>query len=203
MKSISLPSFRVKTHNGIFSTLRLNLEHKSFTGLLGKNGAGKTTLANSIFENWQTIFGRNSSLNAYYMQQFLSRNLLCQQNISSFDFLLLGNSKIEKREIYQSAEIFEISNVLYSNLYKLSGGEWKRLQLVKAWLSRAEVCILDEPTAGLDLKFCNQFYTTWIARPTKEYQFNLLISHESPFKIANLKHAYQLHDASMVPFFDF
>ena len=57
----------------------------------------------------------------------------------------------------------------------LSGGEWQRLALARAYLRKAEILILDEPTAALDAQAEHEVYNQFAELATDHMV--LLISH--------------------------
>ena len=58
---------------------------------------------------------------------------------------------------------------------ELSGGEWQKLALARAYLRDSQVLVLDEPTAALDVQSEYRLYTRF--RDLTRGRLTLLISH--------------------------
>ena len=135
--------------------------------VLGENGTGKTSLlkliaaagtphakeskvhrSSVIFKNVPGT--RPSQIECSWLPQDLAR----VQNLSVGGFLDLwprGENHTNKH--IAAADMFEVLNLMPRQITTLSGGEWKRVQLHKLWLAQRRILLLDEPTAGLDLRF--------------------------------------------------
>ena len=126
-------------------------------GIVGINGAGKSTFLNIITELIEPDSGKVNLGQTTKIGYF-------KQSDDSFD---LDKRLIEI--IKEDAEVIELSNGdklsasqflqmfgfspenQYTPVGKLSGGERRRLQLVKVLLTNPNFLILDEPTNDLDL----------------------------------------------------
>ena len=136
--------------NELFNNLDLNIHRKDFIALVGKNGAGKSTLMNVIsgvheIDNGEIWKIDNFSFK-YFNQnfQFINENQSIEKEIAS--------SLINLEEEYQIDVFCNYLNI-NKNLYikNLSGGQKKRVGLIKTLINKSDLLLLDEPTNHLDL----------------------------------------------------
>lgn len=130
-------------------------------GIVGKNGVGKSTLLNIVqglepkdsgeIEVGETIkFG-------YFSQKGLFENDQSLSEIRVIDFIKeisenfpLANGKILSASQFLKLFLFD-EQIQYSPIAKLSGGEKRRLNLIKMLYENPNFLIFDEPTNDLDL----------------------------------------------------
>ena len=130
-------------------------------GIVGKNGVGKSTLLSIIqglepkdsgeIEVGETIkFG-------YFSQKGLFENDQSLSEIRVIDFIReisenfpLANGKILSASQFLKLFLFD-EQTQYSPIAKLSGGEKRRLNLIKVLYENPNFLIFDEPTNDLDL----------------------------------------------------
>ena len=136
--------------NELFNNLDLNIHRKDFIALVGKNGAGKSTLMNVIsgvheIDNGEIWKIDNFSFK-YFNQnfQFINENQSIEKEIAS--------SLINLEEEYQIDVFCNYLNI-NKNLYikNLSGGQKKRVGLIKTLINKSDLLLLDQPTNHLDL----------------------------------------------------
>lgn len=127
-------------------------------GIFGDNGSGKTTLLNIITGNLKPDTGEielgvNTKF-GYYEQNsvFPNTNLTVLEYIKeSAEQISLNNDKKEVRPEKFLEEFGFEGKIQYSPVSTLSGGERKRLYLVKLLLENPNFLILDEPTNDFDI----------------------------------------------------
>ncbi|HEY8105329.1 MAG TPA: ABC transporter ATP-binding protein [Gemmatimonadales bacterium] len=145
--------------------------------LVGENGAGKTTLAKLLVRLYDPSEGRilldGVDLREYDVES-LRRNVgVIFQDFVRYDFVLRENiavGNIERREeeprILGAAERSLADSVArrltgsygqmlgrrFEGGVELSGGEWQKVALARAYMRDAQLLILDEPTAALDAR---------------------------------------------------
>ncbi|WP_105616161.1 ABC-F family ATP-binding cassette domain-containing protein [Vallitalea okinawensis] len=126
-------------------------------GILGPNGIGKSTLMNLIANRLQPDSGtvdRGETVKVGYFSQE-TFHLDNQMRVLDFvreiaEYLPLANgqrisaSKMLERFLFPS-------NLQYSLIGKLSGGEKRRLHLLSVLMEAPNVLLLDEPTNDLDI----------------------------------------------------
>jgi len=131
--------------------------------ILGSNGSGKSTLINCIAGLNNLSYG-NILYDGKKLNDF-SRNLmsiLVQKpylfNKTSYENIVSGLKfkKINKVEINSRVEkymhYFEIDALLNKKSNWLSGGERAKIALLRTSVLEAEITMLDEPTASMDIE---------------------------------------------------
>lgn len=156
----------------ILDNISLHIQENEQWAIIGPSGAGKTTLAkalakkiffrgeikidsteknlapNIVLINQQHRFKNKNNLeNFYYQQRFNSTDT--EDTITVEQDLDISTEK--NKELTQWIEVFGLHPILSKALIQLSNGENKRLQLVKAMISKPDLLILDNPFIGLDV----------------------------------------------------
>ena len=145
--------------------------------LVGENGAGKTTLVKLLARLYDPSEGRilldGVDLREYDVDS-LRRNVgVIFQDFVRYDFLLKENiavGDIDRREdepLIESAAQRSLADSVAARMpsgygqmlgkrfeggVNLSGGEWQKVALARAYMRDAQLLILDEPTAALDAR---------------------------------------------------
>ena len=145
--------------------------------LVGENGAGKTTLVKLLARLYDPTEGRilldGIDLREYdiaqvryntgvIFQDYLRYQMTLSQNIA------VGNiAEIDNSQLIEKAAEESLANTLAEKLpnryaqwlgrkfndgVELSGGEWQKVALARAYMKNAQLLILDEPTAALDAR---------------------------------------------------
>ena len=145
--------------------------------LVGENGAGKTTLVKLLARLYDPTEGRilldGNDLRDYDLtdlrmnvgiifQDYLRYQMTFAQNIA------VGNiSQIDNRPLIEAAAKQSLADTLAAKLpdaydqqlgkrfaqgVELSGGEWQKVALARAYMRNAQLLILDEPTSALDAR---------------------------------------------------
>ena len=145
--------------------------------LVGENGAGKTTLVKLLARLYDPVEGRvtldGRDLRDYDLdalraaigvifQDFVHYNLPAADNIAVGRIEARGDR--ERIEAAASAALADgvvaklpdgydqMIGKRFRNGVDLSGGEWQKMAIARAYMRDAEVLILDEPTAALDAR---------------------------------------------------
>lgn len=141
----------------IISDLTLRLGPGDRIGILGANGAGKTTLLKLILGKLAPTSGRvklgKTVVPAILSQEVTELDQYAEQRI----FELIANEKktfvVDKKEvgITQLVEQLGFTSIqLQTPVKDLSGGQRRRLQLLRLLFGEPNLLILDEPTNDLD-----------------------------------------------------
>jgi len=129
-------------------------------GIVGHNGCGKTTLMKIIAgiiepDNGSVTVGQTIKI-GFYSQMIEDAQVSMNDNERVIDYIRDAAEYVQTTEGPVSASkmlerfLFS-SSVQYSLLGKLSGGEKRRLNLLRVLMEAPNVLILDEPTNDLDV----------------------------------------------------
>ena len=140
----------------ILSQFSLLIQNKDRIGIVGDNGVGKSTLLNLIAgklqpQAGQLIIGETVRV-AYFSQQI--EGLDESKRVINYLQEVAEEVKIGSgtTSIAELLEQFLFPRSTHGTLIeKLSGGEKKRLYLLKLLLEKPNVLLLDEPTNDLDI----------------------------------------------------
>ena len=157
--------------------LNFTLRAGEVLALVGENGAGKTTLVKLLTRLYDPDEGRilldGHDLREYNLDQLRGHMGVIFQdfvryNLTAGDNIAVG--KIEARDdrarIGRAAIRSQADEVIarlpggydqmigkrFRNGMELSGGEWQKIAIARAYMREADVLILDEPTAALDAR---------------------------------------------------
>jgi ABC transport system ATP-binding/permease protein len=130
-------------------------------GIVGKNGMGKTTLLDIIMgitipDSGSVVKGETIKI-GYYSQGGLdfSEDQKVIDAIREYaEFVKLGDGRELSISAFLTMFLFP-PKVQHTAIHKLSGGEKRRLQLMKILVQSPNFLILDEPTNDLDIDTLN------------------------------------------------
>jgi len=136
-------------------------KNKEKIGVVGKNGAGKSTLINiacellkptkgDVIKGQTTVFGYFSQNSAPLNPD----NRLIEEVREIADNVQMGNGKTITAVQFLERFLFRREQH-YTPIGKLSGGEKRRLQLLKILMTAPNFLILDEPTNDFDIDTLN------------------------------------------------
>ena len=127
-------------------------------GIIGKNGAGKTTLINMLTGKIKPDCGNIEIGDTVKIGCFAQDNSHMDENMKVIDYIREGGEYIPvadgtKITASTMCEKFLFDGTMqYTKIEKLSGGEKRRLNLLRVLMSSPNVLLLDEPTNDLDIK---------------------------------------------------
>jgi ATP-binding cassette, subfamily B, bacterial len=161
----------------ILNGLNFHLRPAERVALIGENGQGKTTIVKLITRLYDPTEGqvlldgvdlREYSLEDLYreigviFQDFMRYEMKASDNIAVGKVDEIGNLDLLKIAAHKSLADQVIRKLprhydqmlgrRFDGGVDLSGGEWQKVALARAYLREAQLLILDEPTAALDAR---------------------------------------------------
>ena len=125
-------------------------------GIVGPNGAGKTTLLNILSNEDQDYEGELKIGQTVKVAYFKQTEETLDRDIRVIDYLREESEMAKEKDgtsisVTQLLERFLFPSATHGKkVYKLSGGEQKRLYLSRLLVHKPNVLLLDEPTNDLD-----------------------------------------------------
>lgn len=180
--------------------LSFELKAGEVVALVGENGAGKTTLVKLLTRLYEPDEGRilldGHDLREYDLDELRGNMGVIFQDFVRYNFTASDNiavGKIAARDDHarigraamqsQADEVIarlpagyrQMIGKRFKNGVELSGGEWQKIAIARAYMRDAQVLILDEPTAALDAR--SEFEVFKRFKELSEGKTAVLISH--------------------------
>lgn len=167
---------------------------------VGQNGAGKTTLIKLLLRFYEPTSGEilldGININRFNIAEYQEYFGVIFQDFFKYEFTVRENIAIgnideldNQGKIENAAELSLANDVVaelkhgynqqlgkrFTNGQELSGGQWQKVALARAYMKNAEVMILDEPTSALDAKAESEVFGRFIG--LTEGKTSIIISH--------------------------
>jgi ATP-binding cassette subfamily F protein uup len=164
----------------LFDDTSFSLEEGEKVGIIGINGTGKSTLLNIIAGNIVPDEGKVTIANKVIIEM-LSQHPSFDDNETVIHYVMTDVPKDEdmfavEAEAKAMLQTFGLTD--YDELTcHMSGGQRKKIALVRTLLSGADILILDEPTNHLDNEM-----STWLENYLKDYKKSvIMVTHDRYF----------------------
>ena len=193
----------------ILNNLNFRMDAGERVALVGQNGQGKTTFVKLISRLYDPTAGsilldgvdlRDYKLEDLHreigviFQDFVRYDMAARENIAVGRIELLGDDPSLRHAAHQSRaddvlaklphDLDQLLGRRFEGGVDLSGGEWQKFALARAYLREAQILILDEPTSALDAAAELEVYERFA--DLTEDRTVLLISHRfSTVRMAN------------------
>ncbi|TVS04869.1 MAG: metal ABC transporter ATP-binding protein [Rhodobacteraceae bacterium] len=142
----------------VLHDIDFDIERGEIVTIVGPNGSGKTSFLRALLGVIKPSRGRvlrAAGLKVGYVPQRLHIDPGLPIPVSRFLSLPVPASKSAMTEVLEQVGV---GDVLKQNMATLSGGQFQRVLLARALLTRPDILMLDEPTSGLDQPGVASFY---------------------------------------------
>lgn len=172
----------------IVSNFSFDFEKGKTYIIIGPNGSGKSTLLKLILG-----FYESTGSNIFYNEKTLSEIDLDKARFSSFSMLTqssyvpdetvgeylleAGIDNMITDEYLSLGDVGDIELITNKQCRELSGGEFRKLRLLRSLQKQATYLVLDEPTNDLDEKTCEKLIRFIKDNPRK--QAIIIVTHDS------------------------
>lgn len=191
--------------------VNLCVPHGQLVALIGPNGSGKTTLLRCLLGLQKVssgeirLFGQSDTRKVMHRIGYVPQKLVLDRSfvLSVREFLALRQIKTRhwfwQPHVATDALLKEtlaeigVDELLDRPLARLSGGQLQRVLIAFSLLTRPELLLLDEPTAGVDTPGEQTFYEL-IAKIQKKHHLTvILVSHDLSMVYRHAAHVYALN----------
>ncbi|WP_283171038.1 ABC transporter ATP-binding protein [Curtanaerobium respiraculi] len=160
-------SFSYRRGAPVLRDVSVQLEPGSFLAILGVNGCGKSTLLRCLMDMERPDSGRilldGTDVSAVSRRQRARKVAFVAQHshanrLAVYDAVLLGRSPFmdgapsaeDKRIVEEVLGRLKLEGYALRNVDELSGGEYQKVVLARAFVQCTKTLLLDEPTNNLD-----------------------------------------------------
>ncbi|MEM2963454.1 MAG: ribosome biogenesis/translation initiation ATPase RLI [Candidatus Anstonellales archaeon] len=150
---LAYPQFQKKYPGFVFSSEAGEIMEGEIVGVVGKNALGKTLFAKLIcgIEKPDEKYGDLPRVSLSYKPQYLSAD--AKMTVSEF----FSSQKLNAQFFEECKRRLGIERLMLRKLTQLSGGELQRVAITSCLSKEAELYLLDEPSAFLDIEQRLQF----------------------------------------------
>jgi ATP-binding cassette subfamily B protein len=183
----------------VLDGLDFRFEPGEHVALIGENGQGKTTIVKLLTRLYDPTAGRilldGVDLRDYSIEDLQSQIGVIFQDFMRYEMTAKENIALGRIDAAQDGAVYEAARkslahqvieklpnnydqllgLRFEGGVELSGGEWQKIALARAYFRNAQLVILDEPTASLDARSEKEVFDRFAE--LTECKTALLISH--------------------------
>lgn len=179
----------------VLKSLSVVIEKGKLTAIIGPNGAGKSTLIEALLgfikiDEGELIYENNHGIKKAKKQiSYVPQKQTVDWNFPAtvLDVVLMGRygksglfhrlSQQDKDIAIEKLEAVEMADFSDRQINQLSGGQKQRVFLARALASQADIFLLDEPLAGVDIK-TEKIIMSLLRQLTRQGKTVVLVHHD-------------------------
>ncbi|WP_373216173.1 ABC transporter ATP-binding protein [Ruminococcus sp. 5_1_39BFAA] len=179
----------------VLKGITLQVPKNTLYAIVGGNGTGKSTTLKTISNICRPYRGKvlinGKKIDKYRSGELFNgvlamlpqdpQSLFAKKTVrEELEEMVSGKKEDHQKEIGEIADLCDITHLMKSHPYDLSGGEQQRAALAKVLLTHPKILLLDEPTKGIDSFFKLKFAE--IMEQLKERGVTIImVSHDVEF----------------------
>ena len=134
----------------VLKELSFHIKFGAITALMAPSGAGKTTLLRILMGLDEADSGSVEGIQGMRLSAVFQEDRLCGNLSPVSNIRLTAGSHFPKQTILRALEETDLLSCASQPVRELSGGQSRRVALLRALLSPYDLLLLDEPFKGLD-----------------------------------------------------
>jgi lipopolysaccharide export system ATP-binding protein len=159
--------FKKYKHRMVVNGVSISIRQGEIVGLLGPNGAGKTTtfymtvglvkpydgsvyLGDNEVTDWPMYQRSRAGVSYLAQESSIFRGLSVEDNLMAVAQMLTVSRSEQQEKVDSLLEDFGLTRLRKQMSVTLSGGEKRRLEIVRALVINPKFLLLDEPFVGID-----------------------------------------------------
>lgn len=214
-------SYKYDSHHYVLKNISMVLNKNSHIALIGMNGSGKTTLIKLItglYEDYEgkilinNVDMKEIDIEDYQrkvssvFQDYAKYEMSIRENIGFGDIHNIANEQLVRDQIekvhlqnkIQKTDPLDLNLGNWFGDLELSGGEWQRIAIARMLMKKAELFVLDEPDASLDI--LKQKEMIKIYEQVIENKISIYISHKVDYVYLIANYIYVLVNGEIVEY---
>lgn len=145
------PNLETKYTNGFkLKITEGSVSKGTIVGIIGENGIGKTTFVKTLYEYFSKAYLKSRSLILSYKPQTLSPKF--DGSVEELFKKMSAHALQDEQFLTEVYEPLQIQKLSQKQIKELSGGELQRVAIAFTLSVKADIYLLDEPSAYLDVE---------------------------------------------------
>ena len=199
VKNIRMCYHSLKTETEAIKDVSFDVNDKDFLSILGPSGCGKSTLLKVIMgfleKSRGKIYLSNMDVEELSRKEFAKKvAFIAQKSSQNLNFTVLEVLKLgrvphiknsfkgldieDEKVVNEIVEKLNLQRYLNRDIKSLSGGEFQRVLLGRAFIQNSQVILLDEPTSALDINYSLEFLELLKERVKTKKVVGIIVIHD-------------------------